>query len=202
MRRFLRFFVAQVGPAITGTATARDTSSSSNERHPLNWVSAGLLLGLLAVSQFGLLLICVHSAQAGQKVYPKTEEALKQAVGNLNWESEPKKYALGESHAEYPLQEGLLILRGEDARQFMRENTLASETEIATESLRYSTDLPGQALGYQMGKRKILDLRSRARVALGDRFDIRRFHEAVLRNGAVPMVVLERQVEWFVEQER
>ena len=90
----------------------------------------------------------------------------------------------------------------EDARQFMRENTLASETEIATESLRYSTDLPGQALGYQMGKRKILDLRSRARVALGDRFDIRRFHEAVLRNGAVPMVVLERQVDRFVEQER
>ena len=90
----------------------------------------------------------------------------------------------------------------EEARQFMRENTLASETEIATESLRYSTDLPGQALGYQMGKRKILELRTRARAALGDRFDIRRFHEAVLKNGSVPMVVLERQVDWFIEQER
>ena len=90
----------------------------------------------------------------------------------------------------------------EEARQFMRENTLASETEIATESLRYSTDLPGQALGYQMGKRKILELRTRARAALGDRFDIRRFHEAVLKNGSVPMVVLERQVDWFIEQDR
>ena len=52
MRRFLRFFVAQVEPAITATATTRDTCSPRNERRPLNWASAGLLLGLLAASQF------------------------------------------------------------------------------------------------------------------------------------------------------
>ena len=68
---------------------------------------------------FGLLLVCVQSAQAGQKVYPKTEEALEQAFQNLNWEGEPKKYSLGDSHVEYRLPEGLLILREEDARQFM-----------------------------------------------------------------------------------
>ncbi len=52
MRRFLRFFMAQVDLAITATATTRDTCSPRNERHPLNWASAGLLLGLLAASQF------------------------------------------------------------------------------------------------------------------------------------------------------
>ncbi len=52
MRRFLRFFVAQVEPVITATATTRDTCSPRNERRPLNWASASLLLGLLAASQF------------------------------------------------------------------------------------------------------------------------------------------------------
>jgi len=86
----------------------------------------------------------------------------------------------------------------EDARAFMRENTLESETQIATESLRYSTDMPGQALGYQMGKRKLLELRRRAEAALGDAFDIRAFHEVVLGQGSLPMLVLERRVdEWI-----
>ena len=86
----------------------------------------------------------------------------------------------------------------EEARQFMRDNTLESETQIATESLRYSTDLPGQALAYQMGKRKLLELRARAEGALGDGFDLRAFHDVVLRNGAVPMVVLEGQVDAWI----
>ena len=89
----------------------------------------------------------------------------------------------------------------EEARQFMRENTLESETQIATESLRYSTDLPGQALAYQMGKRKLLELRARAEGALGAGFDIPGFHDVVLRNGSVPMVVLEGQVDAWIHAE-
>jgi uncharacterized protein (DUF885 family) len=88
----------------------------------------------------------------------------------------------------------------DEARDFMRENTQESETQITTESLRYSTDIPGQALGYQMGKRALLDLRSRAEEALGNGFDVRAFHEAVLENGSLPMVVLDRRVDRFIEE--
>jgi uncharacterized protein (DUF885 family) len=89
----------------------------------------------------------------------------------------------------------------EEARQFMRENTLESETQIMTESLRYSTDMPGQALGYQMGKRRLLELRARAEARLGQAFDIREFHETLLTEGSLPMVVLERRVDdWLASR--
>ncbi len=84
----------------------------------------------------------------------------------------------------------------------MRESTLESETQIATESLRYSTDMPGQALAYQMGKRRFLELREKTERELGDDFDIRRFHEAIMGPGSMPMGVLEEHIDWFIEQEK
>ena len=62
--------------------------------------------------------------------------------------------------------------------------------------------MPGQALGYQMGKRFIVDQRRKAEAALGDAFDIRRFHEAVLEPGSLPLTVLGSHIDWFIEQER
>ena len=90
----------------------------------------------------------------------------------------------------------------ERARDYMRDVTLESATQIDTESLRYSTDMPGQALAYQMGKRKLLDLRAKAESELGDAFDIRRFHEAVQEPGSMPMTVLEKHIDWFIEHEK
>lgn len=83
----------------------------------------------------------------------------------------------------------------ERAMEFMRAHTFESEAQIATETLRYSTDIPGQALAYKMGSRGIRELRERSRARLGARFDVRRFHDALLGQGAMPLGVLERHLE-------
>lgn len=83
----------------------------------------------------------------------------------------------------------------ERAMEYMRAHTLESETQIRTESLRYSADMPGQALAYKMGSRTIRSLRERMRATLGARFDVRRFHGAVLGHGSMPLGVLEEHVE-------
>ncbi len=87
------------------------------------------------------------------------------------------------------------------AADLMFENTLESKVQIETETLRYAADTPAQALSYALGSLKILELRERAREALGERFDVRRFHDAVLGNGSMPLAVLEKHVDWFIEQE-
>jgi len=89
----------------------------------------------------------------------------------------------------------------EDARATMRDNTFESATQIDTETLRYSTDLPGQALAYQMGKRGLLDIRADAMERLGDRFDLRAFHEAILSPGGLPLTILRQHIEWWVDQQ-
>ena len=88
------------------------------------------------------------------------------------------------------------------AMEMMREHTLHSETEIQTETLRYATDIPGQALAYKMGELRILELREQARKSLGEKFDIRRFHQAVLGSGALPMSLLEQRINQFVAEEK
>jgi uncharacterized protein (DUF885 family) len=80
------------------------------------------------------------------------------------------------------------------AAEFMRDNTLLSETEIATETLRYAVDVPGQALAYKIGSLKMMELRRKAQQTLGPRFDIRQFHEWVIGSGAMPLRVLEQHV--------
>ena len=61
---------------------------------------------------------------------------------------------------------------------------------------------PGQATSYMIGQLKILELRDRARQALGSRFDIRDFHAVVLENGSLPLDVLEEQVDAWIARER
>jgi uncharacterized protein (DUF885 family) len=90
----------------------------------------------------------------------------------------------------------------EQGRAYMRAATLESELQIASETLRYSTDLPGQSLSYRLGMLKFCALRAKAERELGSAFDIRRFHEAILGAGALPLDVLEGHIEWFIAQER
>lgn len=90
----------------------------------------------------------------------------------------------------------------ERARDYMKLHTFQSETEINSETLRYSVDLPGQALGYRIGVDKIEELRRKAKEQLGEKFDLRAFHNAVLGSGAMPLSVLEQHVDWFIASER
>jgi uncharacterized protein (DUF885 family) len=88
----------------------------------------------------------------------------------------------------------------EQGRAYMRETTVESETQIASETLRYSTDLPGQALAYRLGFLKVSGLRAKAQQALGSAFDLRAFHEAVLAPGALPLAVLEPHIDHFIAE--
>jgi uncharacterized protein (DUF885 family) len=87
------------------------------------------------------------------------------------------------------------------AMDFMREHAMETETQIASETLRYCCDIPGQALAYKMGSLRIRALRDEAQAALGPRFDVRRFHDA-LGSGSLPVEALERRVRWFVADEK
>jgi len=88
----------------------------------------------------------------------------------------------------------------EQALALLRDNTALSEHEITTEVDRYIS-WPGQALSYKLGELKIRDLRARAEQQLGARFDIRRFHDAVLSLGSVPLPILEQQINLYIDRE-
>ena len=84
---------------------------------------------------------------------------------------------------------------------FMRENTALSDANIDAEVNRYIS-WPGQALAYKLGELKIRALRTRAERELGPKFDLRRFHDAVLGQGSVPLDVLEAQIADWIAAEK
>ena len=62
--------------------------------------------------------------------------------------------------------------------------------------------IPGQATGYKIGMLKIQELRKLAETELGDKFDLRRFHDVVLGGGALPLEILEKEVKRWIEEEK
>jgi uncharacterized protein (DUF885 family) len=89
----------------------------------------------------------------------------------------------------------------EQAIKYFQDNSLLSERDIVKEVERYM-NWPGQATSYKIGQLRIVELRRKAEAALGSRFDIRAFHEAVLSNGALPLDVLEQQVDAYIASAR
>ena len=85
---------------------------------------------------------------------------------------------------------------------YFHAHSAIDETNVQAEVDRYIA-WPGQALGYKMGQMKILELRAKAKAALGNRFDLKAFHDEVVDSGALPMDVLDERVNgWIAEQKK
>jgi uncharacterized protein (DUF885 family) len=88
----------------------------------------------------------------------------------------------------------------EQAIAYMADTTGMPEGEVVSEIERYMGQ-PGQACAYKVGQLKILELRDKAKAALGDRFTLKDFHAVVLENGGVPLTILEQLVdEWIAKR--
>src|SRR6266705_2629584 len=89
----------------------------------------------------------------------------------------------------------------EQAISYMRDKTGMGEKEVTAEIERYIV-IPGQACAYKVGMLKIQELRTRAQNELGPKFDQREFHEALLKNGALPLEILEEQVNDYIQRKK
>jgi uncharacterized protein (DUF885 family) len=85
----------------------------------------------------------------------------------------------------------------EQALDYLRQNTTLSEHEVRTETDRYIA-WPGQALSYKLGEIKLWSLRHKAEQALGPKFDLRTFHDAVFAEGTITLPMLERRIDAYV----
>ena len=89
----------------------------------------------------------------------------------------------------------------EQAIRYMRQTTGMAVSDVTAEVERYIV-MPGQACAYKVGMLKILELRERAKQQLGPKFDLRDFHDVVLKNGALPLEILEQVVNQYIAARR
>lgn len=85
----------------------------------------------------------------------------------------------------------------EEAIEYMLKNTGVDETNVIIEIERYIV-MPGQATAYKIGELEILRLRDKAKEKLGEKFDIRQFHDVILKNGSVPLKILESLIDDYI----
>ncbi|MFL6549423.1 MAG: DUF885 domain-containing protein [Povalibacter sp.] len=89
----------------------------------------------------------------------------------------------------------------EKAIQYMLDNSSMARTDVEAEVERYIAN-PGQALGYKIGQIRIREMRNKAEKALGSRFDIKEFHSQVLRDGALPLDILDEKIDRWIASKK
>ncbi len=89
----------------------------------------------------------------------------------------------------------------EQVIKYMRDNSAVSETSAIAEAERYMA-IPGQALAYKTGQMKITELRARAKAQLSDKFDVREFHEQILKDGSLPLSVLDAKIDRWIASKK
>jgi uncharacterized protein (DUF885 family) len=89
----------------------------------------------------------------------------------------------------------------EQAIEYMLDNSSMAPSDAEAEVERYIA-IPGQALGYKIGQLRIRELRNKAQAALGSRFDVREFHSVVLRDGSLPLSVLEAKIDRWIASKK
>ncbi|MBL6981863.1 MAG: DUF885 domain-containing protein, partial [Anaerolineales bacterium] len=86
----------------------------------------------------------------------------------------------------------------EQAIEYMEQHTAQAHESVVSEIERYFV-MPGQACSYKIGEIKILELRAKAQEEMGGRFDIRQFHNVVLKSGGMPLTILEKVIDEYIE---
>jgi uncharacterized protein (DUF885 family) len=89
----------------------------------------------------------------------------------------------------------------EQAIQYSLDNEARSEASIISEIERYMSR-PGQALSYKIGQLKIMELRKKAENKMGAKFDIKKFHEKVLESGVMPLALLEKKIDSWINESK
>jgi uncharacterized protein (DUF885 family) len=112
------------------------------------------------------------------------------------WYGDDIEGRLGQLYYELFRARRLVVDTGIHAMKWTRQHGI--DYGIETSEVERYTVFPGQACSYMLGELKIVDLRERARKAMGDRFSLREFHNVVLRTGTVPLGVLEQQVNGWI----
>jgi len=123
-----------------------------------------------------------------------------EVAAESGWYEGDPEGLLGQLNAALFRARRLVVDTGLHAKRWSRQQAIDYGIE-ASEVERYVVN-PGQACSYMIGKLKILELRAKAQAALGEKFSMRSFHTAVLNAGTVPLELLEREVDRYIDRER
>ena len=131
-----------------------------------------------------------------------------QLAWELGFQSEPEDN-IGRLQAELFRAVRLVVDTGmhhkrwtrEQAIDYMKANTGMAQSDVTAEIERYLV-MPGQATSYKIGMMKILEVREKAKSELGDKFNLAEFHDVVLKNGPVPLSILERLVDGYIADKK